>query len=225
MDMCGDNLNTCAPCSFVSGSWTRCSIVSPNIAPNYFLFGNATLWNGGITRSANDVLVWGAQCEAGAYATSYIPTVAAGVTRSAEAPYFTMPSAPNATGVYSMAGTVTTPRVAAQNWAVAVQNTAGAQPYRALYNSGTFQSDTFNGSAIQASRAGLGQLSVKRAVSYNDGTSQYGIYDGATFGPTVGTRTAPAATLLHVGNSFAAGFELDGIVTRVCLDGDSSRCR
>jgi hypothetical protein len=213
-------------CDFVSTSWSRCTATGTLTAALYYLQIGVDLRDGAqATQPAQSVYVWGASCEEGAYATSYIPTVAAALTRVAEVAYLTLPAVPNATGIYSLAVTVSMPRTAGQNWAGAVQSTAGAAPYRALYNSGSFNSESFNGGATQATRVALGQLTSKRISNYNDGTNQYGIYDGATFGPTVGTRTAPSATLLHVGNSFAAGFELDGIITRVCLDGNSTRCR
>jgi hypothetical protein len=47
------------------------------------------LLENGVTSSSADFLAWGAQLEQGAYATSYIPTTSAGVTRLADAAYKT----------------------------------------------------------------------------------------------------------------------------------------
>ena len=52
------------------------------------VFTSGAFTNHGITRDSSnnnvDLLVWGAQLEAGSYATSYIPTVASAVTRNAD---------------------------------------------------------------------------------------------------------------------------------------------
>jgi hypothetical protein len=69
--------------------WYRCSVTRT--------FGGSSLANGGVITATADgtisytgttgsgLYLWGAQLEAGAYATSYIPTLAASVTRVADA--------------------------------------------------------------------------------------------------------------------------------------------
>jgi len=81
------NLNTLAITYFGSGTngkiesvgngWYRCSVSATITGVNYLSFGIA----GNIS---DYVYIWGAQLEAGAYPTSYIPTTSASVTRNAD---------------------------------------------------------------------------------------------------------------------------------------------
>jgi hypothetical protein len=64
--------------------WYRCSITmsATNIFNSIFAVFNTTS-NGGFARTGSSYF-WGAQLEAGSYATSYIPTTSASVTRNAD---------------------------------------------------------------------------------------------------------------------------------------------
>jgi hypothetical protein len=65
----------------VGNGWYRCSVVATTTGMRIYVPNSASNFVGDGT---SGVLLWGAQLEAGSYATSYIPTTSASVTRNAD---------------------------------------------------------------------------------------------------------------------------------------------
>lgn len=75
----------CHDCAYTSTAWTRCTVTNHAVTldQGYFYIGNASVFNGGAVRAANDVYVFGGDCEDGATVSAYIgPTLGVAVTRS-----------------------------------------------------------------------------------------------------------------------------------------------
>lgn len=233
IDVCLFGVNEgwrCTACAFVAGTWSRClneNKAFTGAGTRYFAFGNDTLNNGGTTRVANDVLVWQADCQAGATIGPPITTAGTSATRVVEVPYLTLPTAPAATGVYSVAATVTTSKASTLNWAGATIYDGTGQPYVAMYNNTNMKCEQANVSVYTATRAALGPIATdKRIVCWNDGVTEQGIYDGTAFAtPATGSVAAATAKRAYLGTLSTAGFELNGVIKRVCADPGATRCR
>jgi hypothetical protein len=61
--------------------WYRCSVTNPSLAIGIWQVGGATSDNNPTPAYAGNIYIWGAQVETGRFASSYIPTTSATVTR------------------------------------------------------------------------------------------------------------------------------------------------
>ena len=211
---------TCVTCNYVSTSWSRCSVAGAITASGHIRIGNDPAVCGGGALGAQDVYLWGAQFEVGAYATSYIPTTSATVTRAVETASFAGVSWPTSASI-SIADSFYGPTPASGSSRAAGEFTAIAS----LLNE--------SGGLWRWYTGGLGQTVA--LASTTSGVRIYGYHDGSVRGMGFGANTAGPTADADANNKFGAtyyvggvgggGNPADAIISRICVDPDASRCR
>lgn len=196
--------------------WYRCSITFTSGTTSYnaqirlVSTGTTTSYTGDGT---SGVYIWGAQLEAGAFATSYIPTVASQVTRTAD--IVTIQAPMFGTWYNQTQGTFVAEFSGPAGYAVAVNDGTNNNYSGIVYNSATtirgvstvggiFQGVTMNGAAAGA---------VNR-TAYGYQAANLG---GSTNGGAVATNTAaaiPTVTQLIIGSYGSFAF-LNGYIRSV----------
>jgi hypothetical protein len=222
IDIASRSVGTCiADCPYVAGSWTRCLTPSCANANTIFDVGNYSLANGGVARGAADVFVWGCGREDGAYATSYTPTVASTVTRSADSAGQFSAAAMGPSGC--IAASVTWPSASVGAVNIAAFGTAGAGNNWTLYRTNNTAAGYQIGATITAPAVAAMNLTTHRAVLSDAAGTRSAWWD-------TGSVAAPAAslggtqTLVWVGAGVSGGTPSDGIVSRFQIDPVASRC-
>jgi hypothetical protein len=226
LNMCrGGGVGQCVTCSYVSTSWSRCIYAATLAASTNVFFGCETSTLGGACgQTGFDVLVWGFQGELGAYASSYIPTTSAAVTRAVETASVTLSPAMNAsTG--SHAATITTEwssGASSPSTAHVLRYDASGQPMYWIAIGTTLRTwdgtnEITNVPTITAGTSLRIWSSYTGSIqSINDGTdTATGAFDG-TFG------AGPLTTLSLCGGNTST---VDGICSRICVDSSPTRCR
>ena len=203
----------------VGNGWYRCLLTVTTAASGS---PNAALWcsnaNNSITyagTAGNGILVWGAQVEAGSFATSYIPTVASQVTRAADNAsmlgdnFATWFNASQGTfyAQFDVAATTT-----ATGMAITSADNNATNGYLFYKGSLSATLTTYAG----ANSASVGNLTIntaaKSAIAY-DGTNNAGVLNGASpVAITAVAVTTPTQFLL--GRSYA-GLQLSGHIRSI----------
>lgn len=216
---------SCTTCSFNSTGWNRCVLENVAVASvgNMVIGNEGSVCNVG-SRSSVDVLVWGAQCEAGSSISSYIPTVGTAVTRAAETAIFTVPSWPSNT--WSMAVSANTPSLSSTFAGVIALGAfpASSPPGLVYWGNGDGTLRNFNGSA------GFTFVPTWAAQGRVSGSCGIGPSSTITFGTNSTSNNTQACGPVATSTQVALGWyttstQWNGIYSRICVDPSPSRCR
>jgi len=215
----------CLSCAYNSTGWSRCEPASFTLASGgLFLVGNDGV-DCGSGQGAQDVFIWGTQCEAGAYATSYMPTASVGVTRSPETAVasLTMPQQPISiawTSGVALPAAATPDRVG-----VMLRALAGSGDYSAAYFQSQFRADVVGTATNVVTGAGTSVVGDRWAMSHTVSGVLTTFKNSNQTGTATLANTLTGATVIGIGDSPAGASQLDGINSRVCVDPSPSRCR
>jgi hypothetical protein len=210
----GSGVGATAAIQAYPNGWYRCSITATSattgssqvtIGPQ--ISSTALAWNPYVGTIGSGIFVWGAQNEAGSFATSYIPTVASSVVRSADVCSIT---GANFTSFWNrFAGTMI----------VGVGSSLGSGPRfvsnltsaRAVEIYGTNNIEFFEAGGAQEIRIVSGAtypIKIGLAYAINDYQSSYNGLLGGSDTNTGGT--IPNATELHIGSLGGTSSRLTG---------------
>lgn len=211
-----------ATCNYVSGSWSRCT-PSINAAASTTLALSVDVTACGANAAGVDAYVWGAQCEnSGTYATSYIPTTSATVTRAVDIAKVALPASSLSSVISASVYTNTDGSTSDTGW-FALE---GGTTFRALgFGAGVTR---FEATAVLVSTGAVLSGILKRSVG-GDGTNSFACNDStcaSAANPITSTGTPTFFWLGDYNVGFPGTRTMNGIISRACYQpGSATRCR
>ena len=203
----------------LANGWYRLSIAYTsgttvaNVQPRLVSTGTTTNYTGD---GVSGAYLWGAQLEAGAFPTSYIPTAGASATRAADAALVSGMSIANLHTIYGEVEHVA-PSGAAQRYAVSDNGTANERTFLGRSSGGLVQGFVTAGGSTTTSSAVSGAVTgtVKGAVSV--GASSFICSRSGLIASAVSSSPPTGETRLGIGSSADGDSPLNGYVRKIII--------
>ena len=198
------------------GFWRLCISTANNSTGNtvaYYGINPAVNTNGGSTFVASttgSAVFYGFQIEAGAFATSYIPTEATSATRTADTASVSAQAFPYSASASSL---VVNAVPMANQYANILELSASAAAFGLLVYQNLGSASVY----VDATSVSLGAMTAgtvqKIGIAY-DGSANGAVKNGGTVS-SVGTTVSAPANKLGIGSSFAGGSIFNGYIRQI----------
>jgi hypothetical protein len=214
----GDGSSNSVTITSVGNGWYRCTLTgkvdSASTTANILNFTSSSGSNSYTGDGYSGIFVWGAQLEDGAFPTSYIPTVASQVTRSADAA--SMTGVNFSSWFRQDRGTVYTEVDAkTTTFAAFFGNSPGTSNefYTRVASSGPSFAVVTNG--VTQANFGTSALVSKIANAYRVNDFASSVNGGAVATDTLGTL--PVVSALGIGATFAPAIAINGTIKKLAF--------
>ena len=222
---------SCQACAFSPSVDTLCK--RENVSPTSVnvIIGNATFYNGGTTRPAASIYIWGAQSQAATQLGPYCPTTTASATCNADVVSVPTTSWPTSRGAVALTLTPSVTTYGA-NFFRPLDSSGGGSNGIILYGSGTsltFRtwSDGAHITEITGTLALLAGTPTRIRAVWGDGNTWL-YQDGALKASNItGTANMPSghAATATVGNNTAGTQPVNGTITDFCVAANTRGCQ
>lgn len=216
-----------AACPFNNTTWSRCLAENVNVlnggAFTLFEIGNLGFVSGQ-SRSANDVLIWGCQCEAGNRASPYIDSLDGG-SQSRAVQVASVAYSASGASVALGAALVTDSIFGDDMHAASMSFSAGNETD--LYVLGAKNHCAFDIGGTQSALNGINNLLIPttQAATCSYAPTSRVTCAGSQCKPLSGTLTLPTGTAtLYIGGQ-ADGGMANGTVRNICADPSAAKCK
>lgn len=215
----GGGVNTCTASGLSTTTWTRAKC-GATLTTN----ATITILPGTADADTGTVYVWGAQLETSTsddVNTSYVPTVAAVATRPDDGNEVTvaLSMVPS-----SWAASVTGMRLGGNRQMWVGVNTTFVRGWQ--NGSGNIEADRDTPGIAATNGAAVATARYAGRYVTNGASATVTVCTNGTCGATTtsNSTTAATSTSARFGYNSVAGYHIDGIISRICNDPDSTRC-